>query len=98
MGSDTSKSAEHLLAWLRDAHAREEQAETILTSLAGQIETNPEVKQRIERHIGEPREQQRLVRGCIERLGVDTSIFKDLTGKMMATFKGFQGSLPATSS
>ncbi|CAB3886656.1 MULTISPECIES: ferritin-like domain-containing protein [Achromobacter] len=91
MESDTSKAAEHLLDWLRDAHAMEEQAETMLTSLAGRIETYPEVKQRIERHIVETREQQRLVRGCIERLGGDTSMFKDLTGKMMATFQGFSG-------
>ncbi|MFJ3465845.1 ferritin-like domain-containing protein [Achromobacter spanius] len=91
MEKDTSKAAEHLLDWLRDAHAMEEQAETMLTSLAGRIETYPEVKQRIERHIAETREQQRLVRTCIERLGGDTSIVKDMTGKAMATFQGIAG-------
>jgi ferritin-like metal-binding protein YciE len=91
MDRDTSKPAEHLLDWLRDAHAMEEQAETMLTSLAGRIETYPEVKQQIERHIEETRNQQRLVRGCIERLGGDTSIVKDVTGKVIATFQGFAG-------
>jgi ferritin-like metal-binding protein YciE len=91
MEREKSKAAEHLLDWLRDAHAMEEQAETMLTSLAGRIETYPEVKQRLERHIEETRDQQRLVRGCIERLGGDTSIVKDMTGKAMATFQGFAG-------
>lgn len=31
------------------------------------------------------------MRGCIERLGGDTSMIKDLTGTMMATLQGFSG-------
>ncbi|GAB3086479.1 ferritin-like domain-containing protein [Bordetella muralis] len=77
--------------WLRDAHAMEEQAETMLKSMASRIENYPDLHQRIQRHIEETREQQRLVRSCIERRGGDTSMLKDLTAKAMATFQGFSG-------
>lgn len=41
MERDCGRAVEHLLDWLRDAHAMEEQAETMLTSLARGIETYP---------------------------------------------------------
>lgn len=39
-----SKIEENLMAWLRNAHAMEEQAETMLTALAGRTGDYPEVK------------------------------------------------------
>lgn len=93
MEKEGNPASEHLMDWLRDAHAMEEQAETMLTSMAGRIEGYPEVHQRIERHIQETKEQQRLVRHCIERRGGDTSALKDLAGKVTATFQGFSGML-----
>lgn len=91
MERNDSRASEHLMDWLRDAHAMEEQAETMLKSMVARIENYPEVQQRILRHIDETREQQRLVRACIERRGGDTSALKDLAGKAMATFQGFSG-------
>jgi len=91
MERNDSKASEHLMDWLRDAHAMEEQAETMLNSMASRIENYPDLHQRIQRHIEETREQQRLVRSCIERRGGDTSMLKDLTAKAMATFQGFSG-------
>lgn len=91
MDRNDSRASEHLMDWLRDAHAMEEQAETMLGSMLSRIESYPELRQRIQRHIEETREQQRLVRQCIERRGGDTSLLKDLTGKAMATFQGFAG-------
>jgi ferritin-like metal-binding protein YciE len=45
------------MEWLRDAHAAEEQAETMLSGMARRIENYPELKARIEQHIGETQRQ-----------------------------------------
>jgi ferritin-like metal-binding protein YciE len=39
------------MTWLCNAHAMEEQAETMLKSLAGRTGDYPDVKERIERHL-----------------------------------------------
>lgn len=82
---------EMLLTWLRDAHAMEEQAEKMLSSTAARIENYPELKAKLEAHCEETREQARLVRGCIEQLGGDTSAMKDMAGKATAMFQGLSG-------
>jgi len=70
-------SADHLMDWLRDAHAAEQQAETMLSGMASRIEHYPDLKARIERHLEETRRQATLVRQCIERRGGSTSTLKD---------------------
>lgn len=86
---------ETLLDWLRDAHAMEKQAETMLSALAGRIENYPEVKTKIEEHLNETRRQASALEGSIERLGGNTSTFKDLMGKFVATGQGLSGALVA---
>lgn len=75
---------DNLLDWLRDAHAMEQQAESMLKGQAERLEHYPELKARIIKHIEETQGQQRLLVECIERLGGSTSTFKDLAGKLMA--------------
>ena len=87
----TTKAQDNLLDWLRDAHAMEEQAEKMLTTTAGRLENYPALKQRIEQHIEETRDQARLVRQCIERLGGDTSTVKDVAARMVALAQGMSG-------
>ena len=58
---------ERLMQWLRDAHAAEEQAETMLTGMAARLQNYPKLKARIKKHITETKRQARLVRGCIKR-------------------------------
>lgn len=86
-----ASAEENLMDWLRDAHAMEQQAETMLTDTASRIKNYPEVKARIEKHIDETREQARLVKTCIDRRGGDTSALKDLAGKATATAQGLSG-------
>lgn len=87
-----TKSAEdRLLQWLRDAHAMEMQAETMLQAQAQRIEHYPELKARIERHIEETRNQAELIKGCIERRGGSPSTGKDLGGKSLAMMQGLSG-------
>lgn len=69
----------------------EEQAEQMLSALAGRIENYPKLKARIEEHLEETRRQAQRVRSCIECRGASTSTLKDAAGKIMATMQGVSG-------
>jgi ferritin-like metal-binding protein YciE len=86
-------SNDHFMDWLRDAHAMEEQAEQMLTAMSARIETYPEVKQRLDQHIEETRNQAALIAQCIQRRGGDTSTVKDVTGKAMAMMHSFTAAM-----
>lgn len=79
---------EHFLDWLRDAHAMEEQAETMMSTLSARLEHYPALKQRIDLHIEETREQARMLQTCLTRYDTDNSTMKDMTGKVMASVHG----------
>jgi ferritin-like metal-binding protein YciE len=74
----------NLLDWLRNAHAMEQQAESMLTALSGRIEHYPDVKMRIDQHIQETKGQQEKLARCIERYGGSPSSVKDTMAKMAA--------------
>lgn len=93
MDTTSRPSNDHLNDWLRDAHAMEEQAETMLSSMLSRIKNYPELSQRISQHIEETRGQQAVVKRCLERRGQDNSTMKDMAAKAMATFQGFSGAL-----
>lgn len=80
----TTDVNENLLAWLKDAHAMEQQAEHMLKAQASRIDHYPELKARLESHLQETLGQQALVEGCIKRLNGSASVFKDLAGRMTA--------------
>ncbi|WP_026616609.1 ferritin-like domain-containing protein [Ensifer aridi] len=82
---------ENLLAWLRDAHAMEEQAITMLTSQSRRLENYPELKARIDRHLQETRDQAAMLERCLERLNGGASTIKDITGKIVAFGQGLSG-------
>lgn len=84
---------DNLLDWLRDAHAMEQQAEQMLKAQASRIEHYPKVKARIEQHIEETLGQQKMLVGCIERLGGKPSAMKDVMGKVMAFGQAAGGAL-----
>jgi ferritin-like metal-binding protein YciE len=83
-----NQAEENLMAWLRDAHAMEEQAVTMLNSLASRTGDYPDLKARIEQHLLETRTQAEALEGCILRRGGDTSTLKDLAGKIIAFGQG----------
>lgn len=57
----TTEPRENLMNWLRDAHAMEQQAETMLNSQSSRLEHYPVLKERIDQHIRETQgQQQRL--------------------------------------
>lgn len=82
---------EHLLAWLRDAHAMEQQAETMLSATISRLKHYPDLRRKLEEHLEETKRQQKLVNDCISRLGGDNSAIKDAMGKMTAMGQGLSG-------
>ena len=48
---------EHYHDWLRDAHAMEKQAESMLESMVSRIDNYPDVRARIEQHVSETKHQ-----------------------------------------
>jgi ferritin-like metal-binding protein YciE len=82
---------ERLMEWLRDVHAAEEQAETMLSSMARRIVHYPELKERVEQHVRETQRHEKLVRGCIERRGKDISPVKDVGAKIIAAGQAVSG-------
>lgn len=70
--------------WLRDAHAMEKQAESMLEKMSERIEHYPELKTRLAQHLEETRHQQMLLQEVIDRNGISNSTLKDTMSKMMA--------------
>lgn len=77
-----------LAAWLRDAHAMEGQAETLLESQIDRLKTYPEALPRLRSHLEETREQRKALEACLAKLGEDTSTLKDGTMKVAANLQG----------
>ncbi|MEA5105619.1 DUF892 family protein [Pantoea sp. S18] len=82
---------ENYLAWVKDAHAMEKQAESMLEKMSGRLEHYPDLKARIDQHIEETREQQALVESVIERYDTSSSTFKDAIGKLSAMGQAMGG-------
>ncbi|MBW3549480.1 MAG: ferritin-like domain-containing protein [Proteobacteria bacterium] len=82
---------EQLLNSLRDAHAMEKQAETMLKGQAKRLEHYPELRARIEQHVEETRGQAELVSQCLEHLGESPSKIKDSGGSMLAMGQSLAG-------
>lgn len=87
----TTAANDHLNDWLRDAHAMEQQAETMLKAQAERLEHYPELRARIVEHIEETRGQQGVLDGIMSRRGIENSVLKDLGGKLAAFGQGVGG-------
>lgn len=75
---------EHYHDWLRDAHAMEKQAESMLESMASRIDNYPHVRARIEQHITETKQQITVLEEILDRNDISRSMLKDSMSKMMA--------------
>ncbi|MEM6158977.1 DUF892 family protein [Erwinia sp. P6884] len=82
---------EHYLDWVKDAHAMEKQAESMLEKMAGRLEHYPDLKARIEQHIEETRQQQAMVQSVIDRYDTSSSTIKDAMGKLSAMGQAMGG-------
>jgi len=75
---------EHYHDWLRDAHAMEKQAESMLESMASRIDNYPDVRARIEQHLTETKQQINVLEEILDRNDISRSMLKDSMSKMMA--------------
>jgi ferritin-like metal-binding protein YciE len=91
MHGEAGTARQELADWLRDAHAMEVQAETMLKGQAARLENYPQLKSRIEQHITETQRQARDVKQCLKSMGADTSALKDIGGKAMAMMQTIGG-------
>jgi ferritin-like metal-binding protein YciE len=84
-------SRENLIAWLRDAHAMENQAIEILEKQASRLEHYPELRARVRTHLDESHRQAERVEQCLHQLGTDTSALKTAAGKLIGTAQQLSG-------
>lgn len=89
-----SSNPEILAHWLRDAHAMEEQAESMLKAQASRLENYPDLKARIEQHLVETQGQAKKIETVLKDRG-GRSMMKDAGAKLMANMQGLAGAMAA---
>lgn len=82
---------ERVIEWLRDAHAAEEQAHTVLRKTAQQIEGHPEFRAGLERHGQLSDDQATRLKACLQLLGESPSAIKTATGQITAFAQTMSG-------
>lgn len=75
---------ETLLSWLKDAHGMENASVTMMEKQVKRLDEHPEIQNKIKQHLEESREQQRMVKECIERLGGEVSSIKQGMGSFVS--------------
>lgn len=86
-----SETSEHLVEWLRDAHAAEKQSEKMLSMFCDRLENYPMLKAQIKKHIEETRGQAERLERCLEKFGKSESTMKDIGGKLMGMSQSLSG-------
>ena len=74
---------QQLYAWLNDAHATEVALEKILVNHVADATEFPEVRDRLQEHLGETRRHAQMLRDCIESTGGKLSTVKSLLGSVV---------------
>ncbi len=87
---------EHYHDWLRDAHAMEKQAESMLESMASRIDNYPDLRARIEQHVNETKHQITVLEEILDRNDISRSVIKDSMSKMAALGQSIGGMFPPT--
>ena len=86
---------DNFLAWLRAAHAMEEQAITMLTAQSRRIESYPEFKQRIDDHLAETIQHAQALKDMLDRYSGTGGVLvlKDMAARLAAKAQGVGGML-----
>ena len=87
----TEKMQEHLVEWLRDAHAAEEQAKTMLSGTADRLARYPQFSAGLRQHAEQSGRQADQLEQCLADLGESTSMVKQITGKVTAVGQTLSG-------
>jgi ferritin-like metal-binding protein YciE len=83
--TENSETKSVFITGLRNAHAMENQALSIMKPQVSRIENYPEVAQRLEQHIRETEGQITRLEEILSGLGEDNSTLKDVTLSIVGT-------------
>ncbi|KTR90186.1 DUF892 family protein [Pantoea dispersa] len=72
------------LDWLRDAHAMEKHAESLLKAAASRLTDHPALQARIEQYLEQSRDQQQQVKTLLRQYDSSWSVLKESLGRMSA--------------
>jgi ferritin-like metal-binding protein YciE len=86
---------EHLVDWLRDAYAMEQQALKMMQGLLARLEQYPALEARLRAHVEETRRQAEQIRECLHQLGTDTSALKTTVSSVVGALQALSG-IPAS--
>lgn len=81
----------HYLAWIRDAHAMEEQAATMLRGMIGRLEDYPGLRSRLEQHLAETERQAEDLRNLAAGHESTTSALKNALGRLTGAGQALSG-------
>ncbi|MES2675871.1 MAG: DUF892 family protein [Pseudomonadota bacterium] len=84
-------SNQNIRDWLRDAHAMEEQAESLFAGQAERLKKYPELAAKLNDELTFIKANQILLLDKIRTLGGSVSIVKDTVGKLMAGAQNMSG-------
>jgi ferritin-like metal-binding protein YciE len=79
---------ELVIAWLNDAHAMELGIAQVLERHAEEAKDHPHVHAALQRHLEQTRRHAELVKGCVERMGGETSGVKSGMASVMGAVQG----------
>lgn len=85
------KMQKHLAEWLRDAHAAEKQASTMLSGTANQLSRYPEFSEGLRQHGTMSGRQADDLEECLSQMGESISAIKDLAGQVTAVGQTLSG-------
>jgi ferritin-like metal-binding protein YciE len=79
---------ELVIAWLNDAHAMELGIAQVLERHVAEANDHPHMHAGLQRHLEQTRRHAELVKGCVERMGGETSGVKSGMALVMGTVQG----------
>ncbi len=82
-GASSEEMRDFFVVGLRNAHAVENEALTLIDRQLGRIENYPEMADRLREHRAETEEQQRRLERILERMGESHSSLKDMALSLM---------------
>jgi ferritin-like metal-binding protein YciE len=84
---------ELVIAWLNDAHAMELGIAQVLERHAEEAKDHPHMQAGLQRHLEQTRRHAELVKGCVERMGGETSGIKSGMASVMGAVQGMSTKL-----
>jgi ferritin-like metal-binding protein YciE len=88
-------AGEHLMHWLRDAHAMEKQAIESVENQIDRLKNYPELRNWAHEHVKAAEQHRELIKKCIERRGGSTSTLKNVTMAVMGKIQELSGAVMA---